>query len=128
MKKLLFFVGIIFLGAFTAHAQIGSGQAPLRDVSGMSASILGKLTSTLSLSDTQQQKISPVVTNYLTQKFAAAPLQVENPTGYTKKIASLQHGLNTKFKTILTATQYAQFLGLKPPSNDVTNVLSQLFY
>ena len=129
MKKLLFCFAILFLGAVTAHAQLPvNTKAPLQDLSGISTGIVSKLTSALSLTDVQKTKVSTQINNYITQKATVSTTQDTNPTAYTKKIASMQHGLFAKLKTILTATQYAQFLGLKPPSNDVTNVLSQLFY
>ncbi|PUZ27489.1 hypothetical protein GA0116948_103238 [Chitinophaga costaii] len=125
MKKILFFFAF-FLGVHAVQAQ--ASKAPLQDLSGVTTSIMSKLSAKLGLTEVQQPKLTTLVTNFLTQKEQILPLQDTNPTAYTKKLASMQHGLFGAFKRILQADQYTALEALKPPANDVTNVLSKLFY
>ncbi|PUZ29192.1 hypothetical protein DCC81_06940 [Chitinophaga parva] len=125
MKQFFLLLAFVFT-AGALHAQ--GAKAPLQDVSGITASIVSKLTTNLGLTDTQKPRITTLVSNFLTQKAEIAPLQESNPNGYTKKLESMQHGLFNRFKTSLNADQYTKFLALKPPTNDITNVLCKLFY
>lgn len=125
MKHFFFLLAFVFTTGIL-HAQ--GSKAPLQDISGITASILNKLNTNLSLTDVQQTKLTTVVSNFLTQKAEIAPMQDSNPNGYTKKLESMQHGLLNRFKTTLKGDQYDKFLALKPPTNDITNVLCKLFY
>jgi hypothetical protein len=105
-----------------------NGENPLSNAGGVANTILGQLTPALSLTNTQQPKVLNLVTGFLKKKAAILPLQQSNPASYTSKFSGLSGGLLSKLKTILTLSQYTKLLGLKPKTNDVTNVLSQLFY
>lgn len=138
MKRIvLAFSCVCFLGVATTQAQsildqakktAGSVQGQSFDASGIASSILSKLTPALSLNSTQQPKVQGLLTGFLKKKAAILPLQQSNPTDYTSKFGGLQKGVFSKLKTLLTLSQYTKFLGLKPKTNDATNVLSQLFY
>jgi hypothetical protein len=103
-------------------------QAPTMNVEGMASSIVSKLDKSLFLTSTQKPKVLTIVTNYLKQKVIVQPLQQSNLSAYNTKLNSMQHGLQTKLKPLLTLTQYTEYMGLRPKSYDETNVLSQLYY
>ncbi|MBC9929544.1 hypothetical protein [Chitinophaga qingshengii] len=138
MKKVLLpMLCVCFFTATSVQAQsildqaknaAGTTQNPLINTSGIAGSILQKLTPALGLSAVQQPKVSNLLTNFLKQKAGIMPLQQTNPASYASKFAGLQGGLFSKLKLLLTAAQYTKFLGLKPKTNDATNVLSQLFF
>ncbi|WP_343703311.1 hypothetical protein [Chitinophaga sp.] len=98
------------------------------DVKSMANSILGKLTPALGLSAVQKPGVLNAVTGFLTDKSGIMGLAKTDKAAYATKFAGLQNGLLGKLKTILSVAQYTKFLGLKPKTNDVTNVLSQLFF
>lgn len=132
MMLLIFFAGVYMMAA-NAQSALPSvpditKQAPLLNIDGTANAILAKLSPALSLTETQQPKILNLVTNFIKQKVNILPLQQSNPAAYTSKFGSLKNGLTSKLKTILTAAQFSNFLGLKPKTNDATNVLSQLFF
>ncbi|HVI44626.1 MAG TPA: hypothetical protein VM802_07145 [Chitinophaga sp.] len=141
MKKV--FITVVCIGSFTAtYLQAQSIPDEARKATGIiqssaggasstvtaGKSILSQLTPSLGLSGAQQPKVLDLVTGFLKQKAGILPLQQTNPAAYTSKFSGLQGGLFSKLKTILTAAQFAKFLGLKPKASDVTNVLSQLFF
>ncbi|HEY9260502.1 hypothetical protein [Chitinophaga sp.] len=111
-----------------AKKTAGGVQGSSFDAGGIANSILGKLTPALSLTDAQQPKVQSVLTDFMKKKSTIMPLQQTNPTDYTSKFGALQKGGFSKLKTLMTLSQYTKFLGLKPKTNDATNVLSQLFY
>ncbi|RAJ82203.1 hypothetical protein CLV59_104428 [Chitinophaga dinghuensis] len=137
MKKVCFlFVGTCFLsfGSLQAQNVLGAAQkaaaatTTLGNSGGIANNIMGSLTPTLGLNNTQQPKVLDMVSGFLKKKSEITPLQQTNPTAYTSKFSGLQGGLFSKLKGVLTAAQYAKFLGLKPKASDATNVLSQLFF
>ncbi|SEW42152.1 hypothetical protein [Chitinophaga arvensicola] len=138
MKRIvLAFSCVCFLGTATVQAQsildqakktAGSVQNPLANSGSVANSILGQLTPALSLTNAQQPKVLDLVTGFLKKKASILPLQQSNPSGYTSQFSGLKNGLFSKLKTLLTLSQYTKLLGLKPKTNDATNVLSQLFY
>ncbi|WP_212003522.1 hypothetical protein [Chitinophaga sp. HK235] len=103
-------------------------QNQLGNAGGLAGSILGKLTPALGLTAEQQPKVSNLLTSFIQRKAGILPLQQSNPAAYASKFGLLQSGLFSKLKLVLTAAQYTKFLGLKPKTNDATNVLSQLFF
>ncbi|CAL1516555.1 hypothetical protein [Chitinophaga sp. MM2321] len=130
MKKLI--VSLLLLSAICSvvyAAKISTEwQAPTMNIEGTANSILSKLDKSLFLTDKQKPKLLPIISRYLQQKIALQPLQHSNETAYKTKVNSMQHGLQTKLKALLTPTQYTEFMGLKPKTYDETNVLSQLYY
>jgi beta-glucosidase-like glycosyl hydrolase len=98
------------------------------DVTNLTKGIMGKMIPTLALSGTQQSSVSSSITSFLTQKSGILSLKNSNPAAYATKFASLFGGLKSKLGGILTAAQMTKFLGMKPKTNDVTNVMSNLFY
>ena len=98
------------------------------DVSKLSEGIMGKLTSSLSLTGEQKPKVGSMITDFLTKKSQIIPLQTSDNAAYTSKASSLTSNLLGKLKGVLTAVQYAKLLGLKPKAPDAANVLSQLFF
>lgn len=128
MKNVLFSLllpALIFV-SFPTQAQMQ--QAPLSNIEGNAQSITGKLKTALTLTEAQQPKILSTVTNFLQQKANILSLNNSNPKAYDIKLKSFQNGFQRKLKTILTPEQFTGFLELKPVNNDMTNVLSQLFY
>lgn len=103
-------------------------QAPTMNVDGTASSIVSKLDKSLLLTAVQKPRLLNIVTGYLKQKIAIQPLQQSNLKAYTTKMNSMQNGLQSKLKPLLTLTQYTEYLGLKPKSYDETNVLSHLYY
>lgn len=134
MKRIVLAISCVcFMGIATTQAQsiLDQAKKTAGSVQGSSfdaSSILGKLTPALSLTGAQQPKVQNVLTGFLKKKAAILPLQQSNPTAYTSKFSGLQTGIFSKLKTLLTLSQYTKLLGLKPKTNDATNVLSQLFY
>lgn len=138
MKRIIVaFSCVCLLGIGNAQAQsildqakktAGSVQSPLSNPGGVAGSILSKLAPALSLTGAQQPKVQDLVTGFLKKKAAILPLQQSNPSGYTSQFGGLKNGLFSKLKTLLTLSQYTKLLGLKPKTNDTSNVLSQLFY
>ncbi|WP_119078552.1 hypothetical protein [Chitinophaga alhagiae] len=111
-----------------APQAVDAAKAQGFDVKSMANSILGKLTPTLGLSAVQKPSVLNAVTGFLKDKSGIMGLAQTDKAAYTTKFAGLQKGLFGKLKTVLSVAQYTKFLGLKPKTNDVTNVLSQLFF
>ncbi|HEY9260028.1 hypothetical protein [Chitinophaga sp.] len=133
MKKLitsgLLLVFTCYYTAFATKTPVNTRfQSPTMNVEGTASSIVSKLDKSLLLTDVQKPKLLNIVTGYLKQKVAIQPLQQSNQKAYTTKMNSMQNGLQSKLKPLLTLTQYTEYLGLKPKSFDETNVLSQLYY
>lgn len=98
------------------------------NVSDLSTQLMSKLNPALSLTKEQQPKVLTAVTEFLKGKSEILNLAKSNKTQYSSKLGELTNGLLAKLKTVLTAAQYTKLLGLKPSTNNATNVLSQLFY
>jgi len=130
MKNALLFSLLLLTGltsiVFNSQAQVQ--QAPLSNIEGNAQSITGKLKAALTLTEAQQPKILNTVTNFLQQRANILSLNNSNPKAYDTKLKSFQNGFQRKLKTILTPEQFTGFQELKPVNNDMTNVLSQLFY
>jgi hypothetical protein len=103
-------------------------QAPTMNIEGTANSILSKLDKSLLLTDKQKPRLLTIITNFLRQKTALQPLQQSNGKAYNTKMNSMQNGLHTKLKSLLTPSQYNTYLQLKPKNYDVTDVLSHMFY
>lgn len=133
MKKLitsgLLFAFTFSYTAFATNIPVNTLlQVPTMNVDGTASSIVSKLDKSLQLTAVQKPKLLNIVTGYLKQKIAIQPLQQSNLKAYTTKMNSMQNGLQSKLKPLLTLTQYTEYLGLKPKSYDETNVLSNLYY
>lgn len=115
--------------AFAAALPAGTPlQAPTMNIEGTANSIMSKLDKALMLTDKQKPRLLTIVTNFLRQKTALQPLQQSNPKAYNTKMNSMQNGLRTKLKSLLTLSQYNSYLQLKPKTYDVTDILSHIFY
>jgi ATP-dependent Clp protease ATP-binding subunit ClpA len=141
MKKTFLSIALLSGILFCSNAQISTSSlqnatkkatavatAAGYDVSSLKTSIMSKLTSSLTLTQAQQPKVSEAVTSFLTDKSKIVNLLKTDKTAYTEKMTALTGNLSSKLKTALTAAQYAKYLGLKPSTSTATNVLSQLFY
>lgn len=129
MRNLLLGAFLLFSGlviAPSAYAQLQ--QAPLSNIEGNARSITSKLKTALSLTDTQEPKILDAVTNFLQQRATILPMNNSNPKAYNTKLKGYHTSFQRKLKNILTPEQFTGFPELKPVNNDMTNVLSQLFY
>ena len=131
MKKYLLIFSFVFVAATTVEAQTPQVKLPAAttgfDVKSLTSGIMGKLAP-LALTAAQNTKVTSAVTDFLTKKSGILGLATSKPAEYATKFAGLNSGLLSSMKGILTASQYTKFLGLKPKTNDATNVLSQLFY
>lgn len=135
MKKVCFLLLAVITVHF-AHAQLpgsldkakAAATAAGFDVNKLTSSIMGKLTPSLGLTDTQKPGVTGAVSSYLTGKSNILSLQQSNPTAYTQQQSGLFSTLKSKLTGILTAGQLTKFMGLKPSTNSATNVLSQLFF
>lgn len=125
LSSLLLLSGGSFMPA-TSQAQMQ--QAPLSNIEGNAKSITSKLKSALSLTDVQQPKIQDAVMNFLQQRSTILSLNNSNPKAYGTKLKGYQTSFQRKLKNTLTPEQFTGFLELKPVNNDMTNVLSQLYY
>jgi len=130
MKNTLFLAILLLCCAtsFTTTSYAQVQQAPLSNIEGNANSITSKLKTALSLTEEQQTKILALVTNFLQQRATILPLNSSNQKAYDTKLKSFHNGFNRKLKTILTPEQFAKFPELKPATNDMTNVLTQLYY
>ena len=131
MKKLLLLT-VLVLGMTAANAQL-SGLADKAkalgfDVGKLTTSIMSKLVPSLKLTGEQKPKVTDAVSSYLGDKAGIIGQQTSNPAEYTKKQSGLFNKLKSILSGILLKDQMNKFLGLKPATNDPTNVLSQLFY
>lgn len=132
-KTILTFV--IALGATTAFAQTNlaskldqATKTATTTTSGYAAqasSIATKLNTALSLTNTQKPQVASIVTDYLKSKANLSSLATSNASAYTSKLTSLNTGMFSKLKTVLTAAQYAKLLGLK--TSPTTDAISALF-
>lgn len=132
MKKYVLVVSFLFTATTFITAQTPTVKLPTSastgfDVKGIANSIMGKL-GPLALTAAQNPQVLSTVTDFLTKKSGILGLAKSAPTEYATKFAGLNSNLLGSLKTILTASQYTKFLGLKPKTNDVTNPLSHLFF
>lgn len=129
MKYILLFSLLLSgLSLIPATSQAQMQQAPLSNIEGNAKSITTKLKSALSLTDVQQPKILDAVMNFLEQRSTILSLNNSNPKAYGTKLKGYQTSFQRKLKNTLTPEQFTGFLELKPVNNDMTNVLSQLYY
>jgi hypothetical protein len=124
LPLLLLFTAVVIPGKMFAQLQ----QAPLSNIEGNAHSITSKLKTALSLTEVQQPKILEVVKNFLQQRATILPLKNSNPNAYDTKLKSYHNSLHRKLRAILKPEQFTGFLEQKPVNNDMTNVLSQLYY
>lgn len=141
MKK-IFIISAISIGLiYSVNAQISTNSlknvsqkvsaaasSAGLNVSDLSGQLMTKLNPALSLTKEQEPKVLSAITDFLKSKSGIMSLATSNKTQYKSKLGELTSSLIAKLKPILTATQYAKFLGLKPTTNTASNVLSQLFY
>ncbi|HVI49454.1 MAG TPA: hypothetical protein VM802_31600 [Chitinophaga sp.] len=126
MKKLLTL--LLISAASSTLLAVSPFQTPAMNVEGTASSIVSKLDKTLLLTDKQKPKLLSIISGYLHQRVNIQSLQHSNETAYRTKLNSMQNGLHTRLKPLLTLTQYTEFLGQKPKLPDETNVLTQLYY
>jgi len=134
MKKLLF-IAVLGIAVNTAsHAQSMLDKAKTTattagfDVNSLTKSITQTLTTKLKLNETQVTKVSGAVSTFLQAKSQIMPLLKTNKAAYQQKQTSLFSNLKSSLATTLAKDQMTKFLGLKPATNDPSNVLSNLFY
>lgn len=133
MKKFGFFVLAILFSA-SAFAQIdlkkasGTATALGFDVNKMSQSIMSSLTNKVGLSSAQVTKVTPLVSQFLTNKSSFISIMQSKPAEYKTKFEAEQKTLFDGMKGQLTPAQYTQFLGLKPKQADAADAMSQLFF
>ena len=135
MKKVLILCSFLVTG-YLAQAQIGSmldkaktvATAAGFDVNKLTGSITNQLASKLSLTKIQLPKVSSAVSTFLAAKSQILPLLKTNKAAYQAKQTGLFNNLKSSLTGILVKDQMNKFLGLKPATNDPTNVLSNLFY
>ena len=102
--------------------------SPMGDLKSMGSNILSELGTKLILSKIQAPKVLGLITTFLSAKSAIMPLLQSNPSGYASKFGAAQGDLTSGLKGVLSAQQMTNFMGLKPKTNDATNVLSNLFF
>lgn len=135
MKKILCALCVLFCLS-TAHAQLSDVLSKAKSVASVAGfnvdqltkGIMGKLTPSLSLTNSQTPKVTNVVSNFLTAKSKILSLAETNKAAYNQKQSSLFSNLKSKLAGILLQNQMNKFLGLKPVSNSPGNILSQLFF
>ncbi|PSL33159.1 hypothetical protein [Chitinophaga ginsengisoli] len=124
-------ISLLLLAVLTfvfSASQAQVQQAPLSNLEGNAQSITNKLKTALTLTEAQQPKILSAITNFLQQRATILPMINSNQKAYDTKLKSFQNGFQRKLKATLTPEQFTGFQELKPVNNDMTNVLSQLFY
>ena len=134
MKKIFFFLTLSFLIINAANSQSVLDQAKSAagtagfDVKSLTDGVLAVLKPKLSLTDTQVPKVTSAVTTFMNAKSKILPLLQTNKTAYKQKQTSLFSKLKSTLVTTLVKDQVSKFMGLKPATNDASNVLSNLFY
>jgi hypothetical protein len=98
------------------------------DANSLTQTVTSQLTSKLGLSATQVPKVTNAVTTFMQAKSAILPLLKTNKSQYQTKQSAIFGNLKTALTGVLLKNQMNKFLGLKPATNDPTNVLSNLFY
>ena len=134
MKKLFLFAVLASFIFFNTQAQDALKQATSAataggfDVKSLTNSIMGKLGPALGLTGTEKPGVTSAVSSFLGEKAKILPLQQTDAASYATKQTGLFNTLKSKLGGILTSGQLTKFLGLKPKTNDASNVLSNLFY
>ncbi len=136
MKKIIL-ACLLMVGASTVtNAQLGdltkqaSSLASTAgfDVNKLTSGIMGKLTPGLALTALQQPKVAEAVTGFLGKKANILGLLKSDPVKYASQFGTLFNGLKGNLGGILGKDQMNKFLGMKPATNNPTNVLSNLFF
>jgi len=120
-------VNVLYSQSVVDQAKSAAGSAGF-DVKSLTDGILGILKPKLALTDAQAPKVTSAVSTFLDAKSKILPLLTTNKTAYNQKQTSLFSKLKTALATTLLKNQLNKFMGLKPATNDATNVLSNLFY
>ncbi|MBN9298211.1 MAG: hypothetical protein J0I41_14450 [Filimonas sp.] len=135
MKKTIACLAFCLVVGIASHAQGGllntatkAASAAGFDVSKLTSGIMGKLVPSLSLTNDQKPKVTDAISSFLGAKSKILPLQQSDPASYATKQSGLFSSLKSKLAGMLLQNQMNKFLGLKPKTNDPTNVLSNLFY
>ena len=136
MKKIMLACLLIVAATTVTNAQLGdltkqasslAGAAGF-DVNKLTSGIMGKLTPGLALTALQQPKVTEAVSSFLGKKANILGLLKSDPAKYATQAASLFSGLKGNLGGILNKDQMTKFLGMKPATNNPTNVLSNLFF
>jgi hypothetical protein len=101
---------------------------PMGDLGALGKNIATELGTKLLLNQIQGTKVGQLVTSFLAAKSAILPLLKTDPMGFASKLSGAQGDLMGGLKTVLSAQQMTNFMGMKPKTNDATNVLSSLFF
>jgi hypothetical protein len=101
---------------------------PMGDLGALGKNIATELGTKLLLNQVQGTKVGQLITSFLAAKSAILPLLKTDPTGFASKLSGAQGDLMGGLKTVLSAQQMTNFMGMKPKTNDATNVLSSLFF
>lgn len=136
MKKGFILLAILAIASTNSNAQLGNvldkaksaASSAGLDVNALTNGIMGKLSPALLLTAAQKPKVTSAITEYLTQKAKFATSQKTNPAEYTQRQSGIFQGLKSKLTGILLKNQMNKFMGLKPATNDPSNLLSQLFF
>lgn len=120
-------IGIVSAQSVLDQAKSAAGSAGF-DVKSLTDGVLGVLKPKLGLTDAQLPKVTSAVTTFMNAKAKILPLLQTNKTAYTTKQASLFSKLKSSLATTLVKNQLTKFMGLKPATNDPSNVLSNLFF
>lgn len=136
MKKGIILLTMMVFVLNSSNAQLGNVLDKAKsvastagfDVNALTSGIMGKLSPALVLTAAQKPKVTSAITEYLSQKAQFIAKQKTNPAEYTQRQMGIFQGLKSKLAGILVKNQMNKFLGLKPATNDPTNVLSQLFF
>lgn len=80
------------------------------------------LTSTLGLSKTQEISVLSTLTKYIKSTNGISKLANSNAVQYAAQLAGINTNTLNSLKTILTATQYTQLLGLGNSSNGISSL------
>lgn len=136
MKKGFILLAILAIALTNSNAQLGNvldkaksaASSAGLDVNALTNGIMGKLSPALLLTAAQKPKVTSAITEYLTQKAKFATAQKTNPAEYTQRQSGIFQGLKSKLTGILLKNQMNKFMGLKPATNDPSNLLSQLFF
>jgi hypothetical protein len=101
---------------------------PMGDLGALGKNIATELGTKLLLNQIQSTKVGQLISTFLTAKSAILPLLKTDPTGFASKLSGAQGDLMDGLKTVLSPQQMTNFMGMKPKTNDATNVLSSLFF
>ena len=134
MKSVVLFFSIVICFSFGAKAQdmfkkaAASNSSGDTEIKNLTSSIMEKLVPALGLSDTQKHETAKAINGFLRQKSRFLPIKEMDPVGYASNQDNLFDSLKSKLEKILQDQQMQKFLGLKPKTEESTDVLSNLFY